>query len=252
MPFLDHLEELRWRLLKSLIAVIVTTAAALYFSDELFRLIVIPLGEMKLHVTEVAASFYAYLKVSLITGVIVALPVVFYQLWSFMSPGLYPREKQAVLPMVLVSTILFIVGAGFCWVLVLPVAIKFLTGFSEGLFVPIITVDSYISFAGLMLIAFGLGFQLPVVTYFLAKIGLVSSRLLSRGRRYAVVAMLVIGAVLTPADVFTQLALAGPMYVLYEVSIVVARMVERRDRPVETAAEGDKPAKDVDKGDPAG
>ena len=233
MPFLDHLEELRWRLLKSIIAVIVTTAAALYFSDELFRLIVIPLGEIKLHVTEITASFYAYLKVTLITGVIVALPVVFYQLWSFIGPGLYASERRAVLPMVVVSTLLFVVGAGFCWILVLPLAIKLLTGFSEGLFVAIITVDSYISFAGLMLIAFGLAFQLPVLAYFLASIGILGSRFLSKGRRFAIVIMLIVGAILTPADVFTQLALAVPLYLLYEVSIIIVRIVESRRRRAE-------------------
>jgi sec-independent protein translocase protein TatC len=228
MPFLDHLEELRSRLLKAALAVIIASGAAFYFSDELVTLILLPLGDIKLHVTEVTGSFYAYLKVSLVTGVIAALPIVFYQLWAFMSPGLYPREKSVILPLVAVSTLLFVVGAAFCLAVVLPLSLQFLIGFSGDLFTPIITVNSYISFAGLMVIAFGLGFQLPVVAYFLGKIGLISSRMLSRGRRYAVVLILIAAAILTPADVFTQVALAGPLYILYEISIILVKAIERK------------------------
>ncbi|RME25702.1 MAG: twin-arginine translocase subunit TatC [Candidatus Zixiibacteriota bacterium] len=224
MPFLEHLEEFRRRLIKSFLAVIVCSAIAGYFSDDLVKLITHPLGGIKLHVTEVTGSFYAYLKVALFTGIVTALPFVFYQLWAFVSPGLYPREKRAILPLVIISTLLFLIGATFCYLLVLPLALHILIGFSEGLFTPIITVSSYITFAGLFLLAFGLAFELPVVAYFLGRIGLISADFLIKGRRYAVVIILIVAALLTPADVFTQLLLAVPLYILYEISIVIVRM----------------------------
>ncbi|MEA3297149.1 MAG: twin-arginine translocase subunit TatC [candidate division Zixibacteria bacterium] len=228
LPFLDHLEELRWRLVKAILAVVVMAGAAFYFRDQLFDFLVIPLGEIQLHFTEITGSFYAYLKVSLITGIFFAAPIVFYQMWAFVSPGLYKREKSVAYPLVLVSTLLFMIGAGFCYYIVLPLALKFLVGFSEGLITPIITVGSYLSFAGLLLIAFGVGFELPVVAYMLGRMGIISAPFLTKGRRYAIVAILVAGAIITPPDVFTQVLLAGPVYLLYEVSIIVVRVTDRR------------------------
>ncbi|MFH1374476.1 MAG: twin-arginine translocase subunit TatC [bacterium] len=229
MPFLDHLEELRRRLLKSLLALLLTTAVAFYFSDELMAFAVKPLGEIKLHVTQVTGSFYAYLKVSLVAGVMAATPVIFYHLWSFVAPGLYPKEKARVLPLVAVSTVLFLLGASFCYLVVLPYSLNFLIGFSGELLNPIITVSSYLSFAGMLLLAFGVGFEMPVVAYFLGKVGLVSSRMLGKGRRYAVVLILIAAAILTPTpDIATQLMLAGPLYLLYEISIIIVRISGKR------------------------
>ncbi|HWR82415.1 MAG TPA: twin-arginine translocase subunit TatC [Candidatus Deferrimicrobium sp.] len=229
MPFLDHLEELRRRLLKSLLSVVATTGAAFYFAHDIMRFIVAPLGDTRLHVTQVTGSFYAFLVVSLIAGLVVSSPIVFYQLWSFVGPGLYPREKARVLPLMLVSTLLFLAGAAFCYLIVLPFSLKFLIGFSGDLFSPIITVGSYLTFAGTMMLAFGLGFELPVAAYFLGRIGIVSSRVMSRGRRYAVVLILIAAAILTPTpDVATQFMLAGPLYFLYEVSIIVVKLTGAR------------------------
>jgi len=229
MPFLDHLEELRWRLLKSILAIIVMAVAAFYFSDQLFRFLIKPLGDIQLHVTEVAGSFYAYMKVAIITGLLAALPIVFYQMWAFIAPGLYRTEKTAVLPLVLISTLLFLVGAAFCYWTVLPLALRFLIGFSGDIIRPIITVGSYISFAGLMMLAFGAGFQLPIIAYFLGRLGILSSSVMVRGRRYAIVIILIIAAILTPPDVISQVLLAGPLYVLYEISIIVVRLTGRRE-----------------------
>ncbi len=228
MPFLDHLEELRWRLVKSVLAVVVMAGASFYFRDQLFDFLVRPLGDIELHFTEVTGSFYAYLKVSLITGVVLAVPIVFYQFWAFVSPGLYHREKAAALPLVMTSTVLFVIGAGFCYYVVLPLALDFLIGFSEGLLNPIVTVNSYISFAGLLLVAFGVGFELPVVAYLLGRMGLITAPFLARGRRYAIIIILIAGAIITPPDVFTQVLLAGPVYLLYEVSIIVVRITGRK------------------------
>jgi len=229
MPFLDHLEELRKRLLKSLLAVIIATGCALYFAKDLMRWFIVPLGQVRLNVTEVMGSFMAYFKLGLVVGIIVSIPVIFYQLWAFVAPGLYPKEKRMVLPFVSSATLLFLVGAAFCYFWVLPWSLQFLIGMAGDLFNPIITINSYITFAGLLILAFGLCFELPVLAYALGKIGVLSSSFLIRGRKYAIVVILIVAAILTPTpDVFTQLLLAVPMYLLYEVSIVVVRLTGRR------------------------
>jgi sec-independent protein translocase protein TatC len=229
MPFLEHLEELRRRILKAFAAVIVMALVALYFSEHLMRWFLAPLGGIKLHVTEVTGSLMAYVKVGLVSGFAAALPIVFYQLWSFVSPGLYQKERKVALTLVTVSTLLFLMGAAFCYYLVLPWSLKFLVGMSGDLLNPIITVNSYLSFASFLMLAFGLGFEMPVVAYFLGRLGIVSSALLAKGRRYAIVAILIVAAVLTPTpDIFTQLLLGVPMYLLYEVSIIVVRLTGRR------------------------
>ncbi len=234
MPFLQHLEELRWRLLKSFFIVIVMAIAAFYFSDHIVEFLKKPLGNVSLYNMEVTGTFYAYMKISIIAGLVVSAPFVFYQIWAFVSPGLYQREKMMVLPLVLVSTALFAAGGGFCYYVILPIIFKFLIGYSGDLIVDNITISNYIGFTGLMLLSFGVFFQLPVAAYFLGRVGLVNVRMLSKGRRYAIIIILILGAVLTPPDVFTQLLLATPIYVLYEVSIGVvwlaARQRERRER----------------------
>jgi sec-independent protein translocase protein TatC len=231
MPFLDHLEELRWRLVKSVFAVIIMSFVAFYFSDHLLRFIRIPLGNVKLYNIAVTGTFYAYLKISLITGILGALPIIFYQLWSFMSPGLYKNEKWMIIPLVLISTFLFLLGSSFCFVMVLPLSFKFLIGFSGELIENTITIGSYINFVGLLLLAFGFGFQLPLMNYFLGKMGLITADFLAKGRRYAIIIILVAGAVITPPDVFTQILLAVPLYILYEISILVVKITQKREEP---------------------
>ncbi len=232
MGFLGHLEELRRRLIKSVFSVVILSFAAFYFADYIMEFIKIPLpSEIELYNIAVTGSFYAYLKVSLICGVFAGLPFLFYQLWSFISPGLYSREKVFILPLVLFSTLLFLIGASFCFVLVLPLSFAFLTGFSGDTIINTITIGSYISFVGLLLMAFGFGFQMPIVAYVLGKMGILTSTFLSKGRRYALVIILIAGAIITPPDVFTQLLLAIPLYILYEISILVVRFTA--DKPKE-------------------
>ena len=228
MPFLDHLEELRWRLVKSIVSVILLSFVAFSFADYLIVFIRKPLGDVKLYNIAVTGTFYAYLKVSLIAGTLAALPIIFYQLWSFISPGLYKHERKLVIPLVLTSTILFLVGATFCFLIVLPISFVFLIGFAGELIENTITIGSYINFVGLLLMAFGFAFQLPLLSYFLAKVGLLRSEFLSRSRRYAIVIILIVGAILTPPDVFTQMLLAIPLYILYEISIIVVRLTQKK------------------------
>lgn len=227
MPFLQHLEELRWRLLKSIFAVFVMAGVGFYFSDDLMTIIKIPLGGVKLYNIAVTGTFYAYLKIALIAGIIGAAPIVFYQLWMFVSPGLYKKEKLFIIPVVFISTLLFLGGAVFCFYTVLPLSLKFLIGFSGEIIENTITIGSYINFVGLLLIAFGVGFQLPLMNYFLAKLGIINASFLSKGRRYALVIILIFAAVITPPDVFTQVLLAIPLYILYEISIIVVKITAK-------------------------
>jgi len=228
MSFLAHVEELRWRLIKSILSVVVVALVAFAFADQLYKIIVIPLGDVKLHYTEVTGSFYAYLKISLFAGITGAIPVVFYQLWQFIAPGLFAREKKMIYPLVFFSTMLFLIGASFCFFVVLPFALSFLIGYGEDLMTPIITISSYISFAGLLLIAFGFAFELPIIGYFFGKIGLVSSKVLGKARPYAVVVFLILASVLSPPDIFTQVLLAGPLYLLYEITILLVRYTGKK------------------------
>lgn len=228
MGFLDHLEELRHRLIRIIFAVLLAAGGALFYGERIFRFIIRPLGDLELHVTAITGSFYSYMTVSLFAGLFAVMPYVFYQVWSFVAPGLYKTEARSILPVIFFSTALFFLGSAFCFEIVLPYAISYLVGFGEGLLTPIITVDSYLSFAGMMMLAFGFGFNFPTLAYLLAKIGLVTAAGLAGGRRIALVVILIFGAIITPPDVFTQLLLAGPLYLLFEVSILVVRMTEPR------------------------
>jgi len=231
MGFIDHLEELRRRLLKAAITIVIFSVVAFYFADKLVQFIRIPLrDEIQLYNIQVTGAFYAYMKIAIITGIIASLPVVFYQMWAFIAPGLYKREKLTILPLVFISTILFLIGAAFCYIMVLPLAFEFLMSFSEGQVINNITISSYISFVGLLLVAFGCGFQLPIIAYFLGRMGIITSRMLSKARRYAIVGILIIAAIITPPDVFTQVLLAIPLYILYEISILVVKLTGRREK----------------------
>ncbi len=228
MSFLGHVEELRWRLIKSILSVAVMGLVAFAFADYLYKIIIIPLGDVKLHYTEVTGSFYAYLKISMFAGITGAIPIIFYQLWQFIAPGLFSREKKMIIPLVFFSTLLFLMGASFCFFVVLPFALSFLIGYGSEVMTPIITVSSYISFAGLLLVAFGFAFELPILGYFFGKIGLVSSKALGKARPYAVVAFLIMASILSPPDVFTQILLAVPLYLLYEITILLVRYTGKK------------------------
>ncbi|MCP4706512.1 MAG: twin-arginine translocase subunit TatC [candidate division Zixibacteria bacterium] len=228
MSFLGHIEELRWRLIKSILSVAAMALIAFAFADQLYKILTIPLGDVQLHYTEVTGSFYAYLKISMFAGITGAIPIIFYQLWNFIAPGLFAREKKMIIPLVFFSTILFLIGGSFCFFVVLPFALTFLIGYGEDLMTPIITISSYISFAGLLLVAFGFAFELPILGYFFGKIGLVSSKALGKARPYAVVVFLVLASVLSPPDIFTQVLLAGPLYLLYEITILIVRYTGKK------------------------
>jgi len=226
MGFLNHLEELRGRIIKSLISIILFSIGAYFFSERLIDFISKPIPE--LYFMSPTEAFAIRIKLSLIAGIIVSVPVIFYHLWQFVVPGLFEREIKLVVPVVLASTIFFLIGATFCFLLVLPLSIKFLLGFGTEKLKPMIKIGDYVSFVSYLILAFGAVFELPVIAYFLGKLGIITPRTLKRGRRYAIVGMLVLSSVITPPDMFSQLMLTGPLYFLYEVSIVVVRIVQRK------------------------
>ncbi len=226
MPFLDHLEELRRRLLKAGVACIIGASISWFFVDHVIDLIASLVGEV--YFMAPTEAFLVRLKLSIIMGIMLAVPVISYQLWRFVSPGLYPREKMLVVPVVLAATVFFALGASFCYFIVLPAAIKFLMGYGTENMTPLISIGNLLSFAAYLVLAFGIVFELPVVAYFLGRVGLVSYKMLAKGRRYAVVLSLVLGATLTPPDVFSQVMLAGPLLLLYELSIWLVRFTGKR------------------------
>lgn len=240
-PFLSHLEELRKRLIACVIAVGVGFAAAYFFKERLFHVLVAPISPAlseggHLIFTAPAEMFLTQLKVAFIGGVLLAAPFIFYELWMFVAPGLYRKEKKSVTPLVIYSTFLLTVGAFFAYSVVLPIAFKFLLGFeSQGNseLTPVkalISVKQGFGFSLRMLFAFGIAFQLPIVIFFLTRIGVVTTDALKKKRSYAILMTFVFGAILTPPDIFSQCLLAIPLMVLYEIGIFVSGLAAKKTK----------------------
>jgi sec-independent protein translocase protein TatC len=228
-PFLEHLEELRQRLIVCILAVGIGFVVSYFFSDKLFLVLIRPLREAlpkesHLIFTSLPEMFVTYLKVSLVTGIMLASPVIFYELWKFVAPGLYQNEKRLLVPFVLSSCVLFLGGAVFGYFVVFPFGFRFFLGFSNEYIKALPSVKQYFSFSMKLLIAFGIVFELPVITYFLTKIGLVTPQFLKNNRKYAVVIIFALAAIFTPPDVMTQFMMAVPLIVLYEVSIMISKI----------------------------
>ena len=227
MPFLEHLEELRRRLIISIASVLVISIGGYFISDFIIEFLTKPID--KVYFMGVTEAFAVKIKVSLFFGLFASLPVIFYQAWRFVLPGLTRKEMVMVLPMTAAMTVFFFIGASFCFFVVLPVGITFLLGFGTESLEPMIAIGRYISFVGWMVISFGLVFELPVVTFLLGRLGLVDAPMLRKGRRYAIVGILIVAAVATPSpDVFSQLMLAGPLYLLYELSVALGSITSRK------------------------
>ena len=226
MSFIDHLEELRKRIIRSLLSVIIFSAACYAFSTRLIDFVAKPLPEV--FFMSPTEGFLVRIKISVIVGVIASVPVIIYQAWKFITPGLFVKEKKAIVPIIILSTLFFFIGGGFCFFLVVPTAIRFLLEFSTDKLQPLIRISDYVSFAGYMTLAFGTVFELPIVSFFLAKMGILTPKTMVKGRRYALVGILILAAVLTPPDIFSQIMLAVPLYFLYEVSIIIVKVVHKR------------------------
>ncbi len=240
MSFTEHLEELRARLVKVLIAVGVGFIISYFFSKQLFYYLTLPLLNVlpknnTLIFTALPEAFFTYLKISFFAGIFLASPYIFYQIWKFISPGLYPEEKRYVVPFVIVSSIFFVAGVSFGYFVVFPFGFKFFISFQNDYIKALPTLKQYLGFSMKLLFAFGIIFEMPVIMYFLAKIKVVNSKLLTKNRKYTILIIFVVAAILTPPDVFTQILMACPLIVLYEISILVVKYVEKRRKSKENS-----------------
>jgi sec-independent protein translocase protein TatC len=242
LPFTDHLDELRRRLIICFVAVALGFLISYGFAEEIFQILTRPLIQVlpaensspspSLIFTGLAEGFLTYLKVALLAGLFLAAPVIFYELWKFVAPGLYRQEKRYVLPFVLLSTIFFVGGALFGYFIVFPIGFQFfIKNFTTEFIKPLPSIKEYLSFSTKLLLAFGTVFELPLFIFFLSRIGVVDAKSLSRQRKYAILIIFVAAATITPPDVISQLMMAGPLIVLYEVGIIVARLFGKKSVP---------------------
>jgi sec-independent protein translocase protein TatC len=251
MSFLGHLGELRKKVTVSLIATCVTFMVTFNYSEQILESLMFPLRytldfsvtkmyvyfipQDKLHSTKLvflapAEGFWMNMKIAMVAALILALPVIFQQLWSFISPGLHSKEKKYVVPFVITATGLFLVGGAFCFFIVLPFAMGFLLTYKVGNFMmPLLSVGQYVDFCLKFILAFGIVFELPIIILFATRMGLITTQTLAKNRRYAVLIAFIVAAILTPTpDVFNQTLMAVPMIILYEVGILASRIFVRR------------------------
>ncbi|MEF3190979.1 MAG: twin-arginine translocase subunit TatC [Campylobacterales bacterium] len=225
-----HLVELRQRLIKSVVALLILFFAAFSVWEPIMAWVVAPLKEAMAQNSQVVAigvgeQFFSAILVSFFAALVVGIPFIFYQIWAFVSPGLYEHEKKLVIPFVASASIMFALGAAFAYYIVFPMGFAFLVNFGGSTIQAMISIKEYIDFFVKLMIAFGLSFELPVVIFLLAKLGLVDDRQLMEFFRYAVIIIFIIAAILTPPDVLSQVLMAIPLIILYGISIVVARIV---------------------------
>ena len=236
--FISHLMELRSRLVKASAGVIIVFLCLMPWAGAIFDLLAHPMmvalpPGSKMIATGVITPFMIPMKLTLLVAFIIALPLVLYQAWAFVAPGLYAHEKRLVAPLVISSSLLFVIGVGFCYFLVFGVVFKFVNGFSPASVSVAPDIESYFGFVMTMFIAFGLTFEVPIVVIVLVRMGLVSVEKLREMRPYVVVGAFVIAAVVTPPDVMSQLLLAFPLWILFEIGLILAPLFERMTRKPE-------------------
>jgi sec-independent protein translocase protein TatC len=238
MSFTTHLEELRSRLVKCLIAVGIGFVGSYFFKEKFFQILARPLLKVMpekgtMIFTGVPEPFFVYLKVSLVAGIFFSAPFILYEVWAFVAPGLYSHEKRYVVPFVFFSSLLFLVGTFFAYFIVCPYGFRFLMGFAAYNIQPMLAIKEYFSFSTKLLLAFGFVFELPVFIVFLSKAGIVTPQTLSRQRKYVILLIFAVAAFLTPPDVATQIMMAGPLIALFEIGIILARIFGKKGEAAE-------------------
>ena len=244
MSFMEHLGELRTRIVWALGSAAVGLVIAFFVTDPAMRFISRPLAKMhtELVFTTPTEAFWTWMKVAMVLAIFISMPALLYQVWKFVSPGLHKHEKKYAAPFIIVGSLLFLIGGAFAMLVIIPYASTFLVTFGqEKGWKPMITVASYTDFVIKFALAFGLVFELPVVITVLALIGVVTPQFLSKNRKYAILINFIVAAVLTPTpDMINQTLMAGPLCILYEVGIICARLAVRKRKvqapPTETAA----------------
>jgi len=257
-PFTEHLGELRDRLIHSFIAVGLGFVVAYFFKEQLFDILTAPLvtamaksGNAKLIFTGLPEAFFTYMKVAFLAGIALATPVLFYEFWMFVSPGLYREEKKYLLPIIILSLIFFIAGASFGYFIVFPYGFEFFLGFTTETIQAMPSMKEYLSLASQMLLAFGFVFELPLVMTFLSRMGLLPPAFLKKNRKYAILLFFVVAAILTPPDVVSQIMMAVPLIVLYEVGIIGASIFSRKSTAQEEEEDEEEEEEEEDEEDEA-
>ena len=239
-PVIEHIRELKKRLIYSLLAFFLATGISYYFAENIYSFLVQPLADVfpdlshrRLIYTSLTEAFLTYIKLALFAGFFISFPVIATQLYLFLAPGLYKQERRALVPYLIAAPTLFLIGAAFVYYLIFPAAWKFFLGFESsgangGLPIQLEPkVSDYLSLSMHLMVAFGLSFQLPIVLILLVRSGMVQLSTLKNGRRYAIVMIVIVAAFITPPDIFSQIALSVPLYMLYEISILLCRNMEK-------------------------
>ena len=256
-----HLVELRKRLIISAVSLIVVFLAMFYFHEIILNWIVEPLnnalievGKKSVHAadgmvttSQVGGAFFVALKVSFFAAIVGALPIILSQIWLFIAPGLYAHEKKMIVPFIIGGTVMFIVGVLFAYYIVTPFGFDFLITFGSFKFTPLINIEDYVGFFTKIMFGFGIAFELPVFAYFLALLGLVNDKQMIAFFKYAIVIIFIVAALLTPPDVLTQLLMAGPLIVLYGLSILIVKMVNPAEDDDEEEDEDEDPYAELKK-----
>ncbi len=233
-----HIADLRKRLVISCLTVAAMFFVCFSFYEPILNWMMVPVEAVlpknsQMVAVEIQETFFTALKVAFFAGFIVSLPVIFWQLWLFLAPGLYDHEKKLVIPFVFFATLMFVSGSAFAYYIVVPVGFEFLINFGSTVVTVLPSIGKYVGFFTKLLIGFGIAFELPVITFFLAKIGLVDDRMLKDFFRYAIILIFVVSALLTPPDVISQLLMAAPLTILYGVSIYIAKVFNPADKKEE-------------------
>jgi sec-independent protein translocase protein TatC len=231
MPFMEHLGELRTRIMRSLFALLIGLAIALPFAERITDFLARPVTKLgyKLVFTAPAEAFWVQMKVALICGLFISAPGILWQVWAFIAPGLHEHERKYALPFVLIGSVMFLAGGAFSLFVVTPYAINFLLSYARETLQPMITLENHIDFLLKFTLAFGGVFELPLIITILSRMGVVTPKMLARNRKYAILGAFIAGAVLTPTpDAFNQALMAGPLILLYEVGIICARIFGRK------------------------
>jgi len=235
MPLLDHLEELRWRIIKSFSSILAFAVIGFIFSNQLIHILSIPIESteprLELLNTTILGVFLAKMRVAVVLGVIFSLPVIIHQVWRFIAPGLLDDERAFAPLLIIVTIFSFVVGSLFSYFVMIPWSLKFFAVLNYGLpgLVNYVTITDYLNYITILIMFTGMAFELPVVVFLLAKIGIVNPGILKKTRRFAYLVILIVSAIFTPADPFTMVGVALPMILLYEVSIWVAKLVKQKE-----------------------
>ncbi|NHZ85215.1 MAG: twin-arginine translocase subunit TatC [Planctomycetia bacterium] len=231
MGFLEHLEEFRWRIIKSLVAVIIGATISFIFIDKIMEILVAPTlkigGQFTLQVLKVQGMFMVKWGLAFVGGFILGLPVITYQLWRFVAPGLYGTEVKYVLPMIIFTYVAFLCGILFAYFILIPFSLKFFTSMGYGDVQNNISINYYFSFITWLMLGAGIIFEMPIVSFILSLVGILTPKFLRKYRRHAVVAIMILSAFITPPDPVSMIIMTFPLIILYEISILVSAGVNR-------------------------